>query len=65
MALFAPLGIIAKDGTTTSYTSPQFVSWDDYQGGKKSVTVCGKSERIEAKDFTLATTLQKFLKANP
>jgi hypothetical protein len=65
MALLAPLGIIGKDGKPTSYTSPQFVSWDDYQGGKKSVTVCGKSERIEAKDFTLPNVLEKFLKANP
>jgi len=65
IVLFAPLGIIGKDGKTTSYTGPQFVSWDDYQSGKKSVTVCGKSERIEAKDFILANVLEKFLKANP
>ena len=36
---------------TPSTRSPQFVSWDEYQGGKKSVTICGKSERIEVKDF--------------
>jgi hypothetical protein len=65
IALLAPLGIIGRDGSTTSYASPQFVSWDDYESGKRSVTVCGKSERIEAKDFILANALEKFLKANP
>jgi len=65
IALLAPRGIIGRDGTTTSYNNPQFVSWDEYQAGKKAVTICGKSERIEVKDFTLSGTLEKFLKANP
>jgi hypothetical protein len=64
IALLAPLGIIGRDGSTTSYASPQFVSWDEYQGGKKSVTICGKSERVEVKDFMLSSTLEKYLKAN-
>jgi hypothetical protein len=65
IALLAPIGIIGRDGATTQYAGPQFVSWNDYQAGKKSVTICGKSERVEAKHFTLDKVLQKFLKANP
>ena len=65
MALLAPFGIIGRDGKSTRFAGPQFVSWDEYQGGKKSVTVCGQSFRLEAKDFTIEKTMENFLKANP
>ena len=65
MALLAPFGIIGRNGVSTPYANPQFVSWDEYQGGKKSVTVCGKNAKIEAKDFFLAHTIEDFLKKNP
>jgi hypothetical protein len=64
MALLVGFGIIAKNGDTTRYASPQFVSWDDYQGGKKNVMACGKASRIEARDFTISAPMKKFLQNN-
>jgi hypothetical protein len=61
MALLVGFGIIAKNGETTRYADPQFVSWDEYQGGKKSVTVCGKASRIEARDFIISPPMKKYL----
>src|SRR5262245_49473708 len=65
MALLAPFGMIGRDGKSTRFASPQFVSWDEFQAGKRSVTVCGQSYRLESKDFTLEKTIENFLKANP
>jgi len=65
MALLQPVGIIERDGKTTRYINPIFVSWDEYQKGKRDVDVCNQKTRIEGKNFDLDPTLQKFLKANP
>jgi hypothetical protein len=65
MALLQPFGIIDRDGKTTRFINPIFVSWDEYQKGKKEVDICNQKTRLEVKDFDLDSTLQKFLKANP
>jgi hypothetical protein len=65
MALLAPFGIIDRDGKSTLFADPQFVSWDEYEHGKKEVMVCGQKFRIEGKEFTLPEALKNFLKANP
>lgn len=65
IALLAPFAMIARNGEATRYANPRFVSWDDYQAGKKSVIVCGKTSKIEARDFTVQATMEKFLKNNP
>ncbi|HVY89120.1 MAG TPA: hypothetical protein VG942_09650 [Hyphomonadaceae bacterium] len=65
IALLQPFGIIDRDGKTTRFVDPVFVSWDEYQKGKRDVETCGQKTHLEVKDFDLEPMLQKFLKANP
>src|SRR5262249_43296008 len=51
--LFQPFGIIDRDGKTQRFVDPVFVSWDEYEKGKRDVEVCGQKTRLEVKDFEL------------
>lgn len=63
--LLVGLSIIDRNGKTTAYRNPQFVSWDEYSAGKRSVEVCSKTQKLEASDFIVDSQVEKFLKANP
>lgn len=59
------VGIIGRDGKTTRYVDPQFISLEAYKAGTKSVTVCGHEHHIRQQEFDLPDPLEKFLKTNP
>jgi hypothetical protein len=64
-ALLVGVQVFDKKGKTTRYVDPQFLSWEEYQGGKKSMPVCGKNARIGVKDFEIPDAVERFLRANP
>jgi hypothetical protein len=64
-ALLVGVQIFDRKGETTRYVDPQFLSWEAYQAGKKSMPVCGKDARIGVKDFEIPDAVERFLKANP
>jgi hypothetical protein len=64
--LFSGMQIFGENGKPTAYIGPPvFVSWGDYQGGKKTLPVCGKDARINANDFELDRAVENFLKNDP
>jgi hypothetical protein len=64
-ALLVGVQVFDRKGRTTRYVDPQFLSWEAYQAGQKSMKVCGKDARLGVKDFDIPDAVERFLKANP
>ncbi len=64
-ALLVGVNIFDRRGETTPYVDPQFLSWEAYQAGQKTMKVCGKDARISVRDFNIPPAVEKVLKANP
>lgn len=64
-ALLVGVQVFDRKGETTRYIEPQFLSWEAYQAGHKTMQVCGKNARIGVKDFEIPNAVERFLKANP
>ena len=64
-ALLVGVQIFDRRGETTRYVDPQFVSWEAYQAGQKTMKICGKDARLSVKDFEIPGAVERFLKANP